>query len=340
MSWFEIKGKENDIVLSSRVRLARNVEGFAFGVRLSQQKATELCDRVSAALTPVGFSKTDLANVTPLAAEAMVEQHLISREFAVSKTPRVLLRDENRSLFVMVGEEDHIRVQCILPGLSLEDAFRFAADCDDTLDAALPLAFDEKLGYLTHCPTNLGTGMRASVMLFLPALAKGGYIASLAAQLSKIGLTLRGLYGEGSAPHGCLYQLSNQVTLGVSEQEILAKLEQTVATVIKKERELREALSDEEKERRRDRILRAVGTMHWATLVSSEEFFSLFVDVKLGISLGIVKDITHEALNSLLIRAMPATLSMAQKEAATGSMARDKARADLIKQAWEVKKDE
>jgi protein arginine kinase len=235
----------------------------------------------------------------------------------------------------MACEEDHIRLQCILPGLALQDAFRIACECDDLLDASLDIAFDERLGYLTHCPTNLGTGLRASVMLFLPAITAAGGIPSLSRQLAKIGLTMRGLYGEGSESRGYLYQVSNQVTLGVSENEILSRLEKVVMSIIENERKLR-TLSGEAAERRTDRIRRAEGTLRYATLISSEEFFKLFADVKLGIATGDVTSITHEALHTLFINVMPATLTLRSLDAPKNGIERDRARAKFIQQALEV----
>ena len=279
-----------------------------------------------------------MCGLSALQAQSLVEQHLISRDFASKKTPHALFRNDNKSLSVMALEEDHIRLQCILPGLSLRDAYRFACECDDKLDSALDLAYDESLGYLTHCPTNLGTGMRASVMLFLPALKAANMIASLAHQLSKIGLTMRGLYGEGSEPHGCLYQVSNQVTLGSDEEDILHKLEEAVQSIIEKERKLRQQLSGEAAERRADRIHRAEGTLRYASMLSSEEFFSIYADLKLGIALGLIDSISDETLNTLLINVLPATLTQNAPSAPKSGAERDRQRAAFIKQALEVSK--
>ena len=178
--------------------------------------------------------------------------------------------------------------------------------------------------------------MRASVMLFLPALTEGGYIPSLAHQLSKIGLVMRGLYGEGSASQGCLYQVSNQVTLGLSEEEILHKLEETVGSIIKRERELRGKVSGEAAALREDRIHRAEGTLRYATRISSEEFFSLFADLKLGIALGLIDTVKDEQLNALLIHVLPATLTLAAGNAPKNGAERDAFRASYIKKALEV----
>lgn len=335
MAWFEVKGNEQDVVISSRVRFARNIEGFPFAEKLSPQKASELICMVESALGD-DFKRTNMEEFSPLAAEALVEQHLISRDFARAKGPRALFRNDNKSVSVMTCEEDHIRLQCILPGLSLTDAYRFVCEYDDALDAALPLAFDEKLGYLTHCPTNLGTGLRASVMLFLPTLTEKGLIPSLSHQLSKLGLTMRGLYGEGSRSFGGIYQVSNQITLGPGEEEILQKLTEAVQSIIQKERELRAAPVADAALQRADRIHRAEGVARFATLISSEELFKLFADLKLGVALGEITSLTHESLHAMLIHAQPATLSLRAPDTPKNSIERDKLRASFIKQAWEV----
>ena len=337
MAWYQVKGNDSDTVFSSRIRFARNLTGYRFESGLSAKDAEEIITRIEGALGDT-YIKTDMCALSAVQAQSLVEQHLISRDFASKKTPHALFRNDNKSLSVMALEEDHIRLQCILPGLSLGDAYRFACECDDKLDEALELAYDESLGYLTHCPTNLGTGMRASVMLFLPALKGANMIASLAHQLSKIGLTMRGLYGEGSEPHGCLYQVSNQVTLGTSEEDILHKLEEAVQSIIEKERKLRGEVSGEAAERRADRIHRAEGILRYASMLSSEEFFSLYTDLKLGIALGIVDSISDETLNTLLINVLPATLTQNAPTSPKSGAERDRQRATFIKQALEVSK--
>ena len=337
MAWYQVKGNDSDTVLSSRIRFARNLEGYRFDRGLSPEDAAAIIARVGDALGE-DYIRTDMSGLSPVKTQSLVEQHIISRDFAAKKTPHALFRNDNKSLSVMALEEDHIRLQCILPGLALQDAYRFACECDDQLDSKLPLAFDDTLGYLTHCPTNLGTGMRASVMLFLPALHAAGMIPSLSHQLTKLGLTMRGLYGEGSAPSGCLYQISNQVTLGSSEEDILHKLEEAVQSIIEKERNLRRDTTGEAAERRADRIHRAEGILRYATMISSEEFFSLYTDLKLGIALGLITSITDETLNTLLINILPATLVLNASAEPKNGAERDRQRAAFIKQALEVSK--
>ncbi len=336
MAWYQVKGNDSDTVISSRIRLARNLSGFAFDKKLSVERANEMIDLVCKALDGEGFLKIDMSELDDLHKQSLVEEHLISRELAAKKSPAALLRRDAESLSLMLSEEDHIRLQCILPGLALRDAYRFAHKVDERLDERLDIAFDEQLGYLTHCPTNLGTGMRASVMLFLPALTKGGYIPSLTHQLSKLGLTVRGLYGEGSASHASIWQISNQITLGISEEDILRKLEDAVATIIEKERSLRREVSEEAAALREDKIHRAEGILRYATRLSTEEFFSLYTDLKLGVALGIITSIDDTTLNTLLISILPATLSLRAEEMPKNAFMRDAYRAKFIKNALEV----
>ena len=337
MAWYQVKGTESDTVISSRIRLARNLEGFAFGKKLTDDGARAVIEKIEGALDGFNFTRTDMEGLDSTAARALMEQHFISPAFANAKGERALFRCDNKSLYLMACEEDHIRLQCILPGLSLRDAYRFAGECDEKLDEALPIAFDDKLGYLTHCPTNLGTGLRASVMLFLPALTEHRMIPSLSHQLTKLGLTIRGIWGEGTAAHGCLYQVSNQVTLGLSEEDILHKLEDAVQNIVDKERQLRHKETGEARLVREDQIHRAEGILRYATRISSEEFFSLYKDLKLGIAEGLITSISAETLNTLLICVMPAMLTAGAATPPKNAAERDALRAKFIKNALEVK---
>ena len=200
MTWYNMKGESADTVISTRVRFARNLAGYNFDSTLGEKEAREIIAKISDVFTPgLGFERVDLDENNRLEALSYVEKHFISREFASKKAPHALLLSEKFNTAVMVCEEDHVRLQAILPGLALNEAYEDLCRFDDLLDSNVELAYDEKLGYLTHCPTNLGTGMRASVMMFLPALTMANQIGGIAAQLSKIGLTLRGMYGQVSA---------------------------------------------------------------------------------------------------------------------------------------------
>lgn len=330
MAWYNTLGKSSDTVISSRVRLARNIVGYPFASKLDAAGANEIIEKVGVTLESAGFRKISFNDISPVMATSYVERHFVSPEFANKDTPHALLLQETGGLAVMVCEEDHLRIQSILPGLALEEAYKNASQVEKRLDEDFDFAYSEQLGYLTHCPTNLGTGMRASVMMFLPALTMGGYMDSLAAQLSKIGLTVRGLFGEGSGAAGSMYQISNQITLGITEEETLKKLADAVSQISESERKARNSISGENLERLTDRILRAEGVLKYAWRMSSQEFMKLFSDVRFGIALGIVKDISYEQLGTLLVEAMPATLTLNSENTPKTENARDRLRAQKI----------
>ena len=330
MAWYNTTGKSCDTVISSRVRLARNLSGYPFESRLDHAGAKEIIEKVSIPLEAAGFKKIDFSELSPLVATSYVEKHFVSPEFAAKTAPHALLLQEQSGIAVMVCEEDHLRIQALLPGLALEEAYKNASRVEKRLDEEFDFAYSEELGYLTHCPTNLGTGMRASVMMFLPALTRGGYMESLAVQLSKIGLTVRGLFGEGSGAAGGMYQISNQITLGLSEEETLRKLGEAIKQISESEERARKAITGDTLDRLTDRIKRAEGTLQYAYLLSSAEFIKLFADVRFGIALGIVTDISYEELGNLLVEAMPATLTLGANAAPKTEAARDRLRAAKI----------
>ena len=331
MTWFNDIGKESDTVLSSRIRFARNLAEYPFGSRLTAEKANEIIDKVAPVLEKGGFNKIDFTKLTATEALSYVEKHYVSREFAEKRAPHALMLNEPCGYAVMLCEEDHLRMQCILPGLALEDAYTSLCKLDDLIDESFDVAYDEELGYLTHCPTNLGTGMRASVMMFLPALTMAGRINGLANQLSKIGLTMRGLYGEGTAAQGSIYQISNQITLGITEEDSIKKLGDVIKQITENEKSLRKLINEDKNPKLIDRICRAEGTLKHAYMISSSEFITLFADVRLGIDLGIIKDVDYKTLGQLFIEVMPATLALSEKEAPKTEKDRDVLRAKRIK---------
>ncbi|MBQ4607331.1 MAG: ATP--guanido phosphotransferase, partial [Clostridia bacterium] len=231
------------------------------------------------------------------------------------------------SVHIMVLEEDHLRIQSIYPGLALEEAWHDAAEADRLLDENADVAYSETYGYLTHCPTNLGTGMRASVMLFLPAYAAAHGIQTLGAQLSKLGLTIRGMYGEGSAADGCLYQISNQITLGCTEEETIRKLETVVKQIVEKERQLRER---QDKEALADRAGRTLGILLYAGRMNSTELLQLYTTLRLGAAMKLLHGVSVTMADRVLIESMPGTLTVTEKLAEDGN-ARDRARAEKIR---------
>ncbi len=329
MAWYNESGHDTDVVLSSRVRFARNIKDYPFSPLLDETGASEIISKVRDAL--VGFDLIDMRSKSQLERTSYVEKHLISPNFAASAAPGALLIDKKETDAVMVCEEDHIRIQSILPGLALKEAFEAACEIDDKIDACVTYAYDEKLGYLTHCPTNLGTGMRASVMMFLPALTMTNLLNRYAGQLEKLGMTLRGIYGEGSGSEAYVYQLSNSVTMGITEDETISKLENIINQLIESERKTREKLKAQNYDRICDKVCRSMGILKSAYMMSSKEFLKLFADVKLGCALGMIDGVDDTALSRLFIAAMPATLVLGEDGEARSNTERDKLRAKFIK---------
>jgi protein arginine kinase len=331
--WYNDIGNEADTVISTRIRLARNLKGIPFPSRMSDSQRHQVNTAVKDALfsNPVikdNYSYIEMNSLSDTQAMSMVERHLISPEFAQSPAGRALILSNDESVSIMLCEEDHIRIQVMRAGLALDEAYEEADRIDSLLDEKLEYAFDERLGYLTECPTNLGTGLRASVMLHLPALEAGGAIGRLSATVSKIGLTIRGTYGEGSRATAAMYQLSNQVTLGISEKEAISNLRSIAVGAMAQERSARSSFDPDGLE---DAAFRALGTLKYARSISSEEFMELISKVRLGISLGIIKDIPLQTVESLIIEAGPATIQ-AQSGSIADPAARDKKRAEIIRE--------
>lgn len=332
MAWYDEKGRDNDVVVSSRIRFARNVADYPFCSVIDPTSCREIIEKVSGVLVD-GFEKIDMDKATAVQSGALVEKHYISREFANKKMPRALLLNEKEQVAVMVCEEDHVRLQCILGGLALDEAYENAVRYEEMLENALNIAFDSRLGYLTQCLTNLGLGMRASVMVFLPALTMTRSMEGLSAQLSKMGLTIRGMYGEGSEPEGCLYQISNSITMGITEEETLKKLNDVVRQICEKERKARDILKSDSFYPLADRICRSYGTLRYARVMSSGEFLKLWADVRLGIAIGITEGLDYETMGRLLIGVLPANLMLTKGGGVISESERDILRAEYIRGA-------
>ncbi len=322
--------KADPIVLSTRIRLARNLKDYPFPARLSAAEKAQVNNEVAAVLLEDGtLRRIDMQTLSGSEAVSLAEKHLISPEFASDAEGRTLLLSEDETVSIMLCEEDHIRIQVIEPGLSLEEAYGKADALDNKLAAALPVAFDEKLGYLTQCPTNLGTALRASVMLHLPALSRAGLMGRLSSTIAKLGLTLRGTYGEGSKPVGELFQLSNQVTLGISEQAAIQNLAAIARQIMVQETEAREALRQDNVFI--DKVYRARGILGSAYMLSCSECTDLLSLVRLGAALGIL-DVPLEKLDRLLTEIQPATINVQAGKACTPAQ-RDVIRAQMVKDA-------
>lgn len=305
--WYTKFGNMGDVVLSSRVRLARNIEKIPYGSKMTEENRSQVIEMCKSALPDMKF--IDLSNMSQLERLALSECHLISPEIAASSDKCGILTNEPCNLCIMLCEEDHIRIQAMCEGLDLERCLNEAYKIDDKLDSTLPIAFDAKFGYLTCCPTNTGTGLRASVMVHLPALTESGNIDALVRSLTKHGITVRGIYGEGSAALGNIYQISNQVTMGISEEETIEKLNQVINEIIQKEREVGQQLYAANRYRLEDRIMRGKGILENSRIMTSKEAMNLLSDVRWGINLGIIQDINLETLADAMYKTLPANIA-------------------------------
>lgn len=321
-----------DIVLSSRVRLARNLAGLHFPQNLTSAQIQELVERVNGAINAKhDFLLMRMPELPVRERRLLVERHLISPDLAQSAQGAALI-SKDETVSILVGEEDHLRIQAMLPGMQLEQADTLSMSVDNMLSEKLPYAFDEELGYLTACPTNVGSGMRASVMLHLPALSLTGQTDALLANISKLGYAVRGIYGEGSSTPGHIYQISNQMTLGILEEDIVSNLIATITRVIDHERTVREALYRNSRLEVEDIVYRSCGMLRYARKISTKEAMENISNLKLGCGVGILPEEAQATLNKLLTDVQSACL-----EQRTGSemteQQRDEARASVVREA-------
>lgn len=325
--WYTKSGRDGDVVLSSRVRLARNIKGIPFGARMTPEQQEEVIEKCSKALPSLKLIELD--KMSEVEKRALLEQHLVSADMIEGDRKKAILLNEDSTLSVMLGEEDHIRIQSMASGFDLDLCYEKANEIDDELEKSVEYGYSERFGYLTACPTNVGTGMRASVMMQLPALVMSGRMEGIVSALSKLGVTVRGIYGEGSKALGNIFQISNQVTLGVSEEEILQKMKQVVAEVAEKEREASKLLYEKNKFKLEDRVMRSLGILKNAVILSSGEAMSLLSDIRLGINIGIIKDISLDNLLEIMYAVFPATIAKNYNIQAVDE--RDLKRAEIVK---------
>jgi len=310
--WLRGEGDDSDIVISSRMRLARNIKGYPFPQYLPEAKAHELVGMVHGALDKTAqFKKSYFLtrdDLTSLDRQFLLERHLISREHAHSKGDMAVSIAMDEVATVMILEEDHLRIQVLRSGLNLYDAWRIIDLLDSKLNKVLPFAFHEQLGYVTACPTNVGTGLRASCMLHLPALVMAKQMKKILQAIAKLNLAARGMYGEGTEASGNFFQFSNQITLGQSEMDIVESLNRVILQIVEHEREARQSLLKKKKSALEDQVWRAVGVLRTARVMSSGETTSLLSMVRLGIDLKLIGDLKPCMLNDLFIKSQPAHL--------------------------------
>lgn len=310
--WLKGTGPESDVVISSRIRLARNLVQFPFLSQATPQQTQRVLDIVGETLANVPMtsklSLVDLSKADEVDRSLLVERHLISRELADGDWPRGVAFSDTETMSVMINEEDHLRTQVLHSGLELSDTWHQIDQLDDALEQKLDFAFSAQLGYLTACPTNVGTGIRVSVMLHLPALVITREIEKVFQAVAKVNLAVRGLYGEGTQASGDFYQVSNQRTLGKSEEQIISNIESVVPRVVEYEKIARNKLLAENRPTLEDRVWRAYGQLKTARTISSEETMHLLSAVRMGVNIGLITDLSMNAINQLFIHTQPAHL--------------------------------
>lgn len=332
--WIQGNGPQSDIVLSSRIRLARNIAGIPFPSGLDAERADSVIikvrDSISKSKSDFVFNDYIMQEIPSVERQFLVERHLISPGLYKISARSAALISNDEVVSIMVNEEDHIRIQTILSGLQIKKSWEISSNIDDILEQNLEYAYNENWGYLTSCPTNVGTGMRASVMMHLPALNITGNMSRILQAIAHIGLTIRGLYGEGTEIVGNIFQISNQITLGRAEEEIVENLTAVTRQIIDKEKEARKILLESNRIQIEDKIWRSWGIMKNARVMNSNECMKLLSDVRLGADLNIIGNIPTQLLNEVLIETQTASLQRnSGKELSAGE--RDILRAEMVR---------
>ncbi len=330
--WYLGTGAQNDVVISTSIHLARNIKQFPFPASLSMQdklKVNSVIKNATDELSDYSFNYHEMKTLSQAEVVSLAERHLVSPEFASSRDGRALLLTEDEAVSVMLNEEDHIRLQVMYAGFALDEAYRTADKIDTQLSSKLQFAFDDRLGYLTQDPTALGTGMKASVVLHLPALVSSSQITKLITTVSKLGLSLRGSYGEGAAAKGDLFRLSNTITLGISEKAAIENLKSIALQIAAQERVAREEIFKAPVTE--DRIFRAFGVLKYARMIDTSEFMELISLVRLGAVKGII-NMDCAQIEALMIHMQPATISLSV-DRPLDRIERDKLRAQLVRQS-------
>ncbi|TFB14756.1 protein arginine kinase [Filobacillus milosensis] len=339
--WLNTEGIDNDIVLSSRVRLARNFEQVPFPTSGANEALVKVLEYMEQEFDDQSyndlkqFQMIKMNDLKPVEKRVLVEKHLISPSLAEKDHTGAALISKNEQASVMINEEDHLRIQLYFPGFELTKALEQAQELDDWFEDKIQYAFDEQRGYLTSCPTNVGTGLRASVMMHLPALSMTNQINNLIPEINKLGLVVRGIYGEGSEALGQLYQISNQMTLGKSEEDIVEDLKSVVKQVIENERRAREWIMEQLGIQLEDRIFRSYGILANSRIIQSKEAAKCLSDVRLGIDLGLLENISKTILNELMVLTQPAFLQQYAKKTLSPNE-RDVFRANLIRERLQL----
>ncbi len=332
--WLKGTGEKANIVISSRIRLARNLKDFSFPQWADKEEQKEIFSLLEFTLFQISYLKkgifVGIDDLSAINKQFLLERHLISREQTKGKGSKAVLVSEKEIISIMINEEDHLRLQVFQSGLSLKEVWKLIDNLDNQLEQKLDYAFSPQWGYLTACPTNVGTGMRASLMLHLPALVMSKQIGNILQTLSKLGIVVRGFYGEGTEASGNFFQLSNQITLGRREEEIIDNLERVARQIVSYEEKRREFLLKQNREILYNQVWRAYGLLKNSYFINSEETMNLLSMVRLGVDLGILKNAKREKINELFLLTQPAHLQKIEGRK-LNAYQRDVKRAELIR---------
>lgn len=331
--WLDGTGPHSDIVISSRIRLARNIATLPFPNMASKEELLDIVNIIEQKSKNIAILENhlfySLSDMKMLDRDILVERHLMSHEM-IEKNEAMVIVANDEEVSILVNEEDHLRIQVMISGLNLKKCWKIIEEIDDTLEKELQFAFSSEYGYLTSCPTNVGTGMRASVLVHLPALVLTKHIQQVLKGLTNIGMAVRGYYGEGTDSIGNFYQISNQVTLGKMEEDIVDDIDKIVTQIVENENKAREVLYNDLKTELKDQIFRAEGILKNAHIISSKETTELLSTIKLGIDLDLIKDIEISTINELLIFTQPSHLQK-RKNRKMSAKERDIIRAQIIR---------
>lgn len=310
--WFKEVAKDSDVVISSRIRFARNIRGYKFSSIIEDKDKKEIIELLDKKLDKTKYSLLRMNNIDDMNKLSLMEQHVISKEFVPNDMGAIITNEDN-SIVAMVNEEDHLRIQAFEPGFNIDKCYKKLEEFTNCLEKKIEFCKNEKYGYITSCPTNVGSGMRVSVLLHLPALARIGLLNKLLDQAASIGVSVRGLYGENTSGDGYMYQISNQKTLGVSDENIISTLKAIVTSIIEQERKAREVLKNGNIQFE-DEVFRAYGILKNARVITEEEALKLLSKVRLGVSTDMIKDINLEKVQKLMMEILSNTLRVTLKK--------------------------
>ncbi|MHB1484356.1 MAG: protein arginine kinase [Saccharofermentanales bacterium] len=338
MTWYIDSGPDSDVVISSRVRLARNLCDYPFPHMLNATTSSQVTDEITRALNIYGkmindeFVNVNMDDLSDEDKQSLVEKHLISEDLTKGGIIRKALIRKDESISVMINEEDHIRIQSMEAGLNLEKAYEKSQEIAIYLEKNLHIGFNRKFGFTTSCPTNIGTGMRASVMMHLPALMMLGKISTIIENIQKMGYSVRGYYGENSNALGNIYQISNQITLGLNEEELISDIKKLIWQIMEQERAIRKQLYEKNPLYIEDKVYRALGILQNARILTNQEAVKLISDVRLGVAIGIIGNVDEKSFNKVMVSIGPASIQKVEGRIME-PIERDQARAKFIREA-------